>query len=366
MSPLPSRPSVLVVGCGGIGGVLGSQLLRADVDLTILTTNAAVRDVWLKEGPRLEGKSIGKTLDAEHVLASPEDAQRRYDVAFIAVQPPEVTNVARSLIPLLSERGRVVCLPNGLCEDRVGEIVGRERVVGAVVAWGARMLAPGSYTKTSEGGFRVGTLSGAHDAELDAIVRLLETVGPVRLTDNLRGARFSKLAINCAVSTIGTIGGRTVGELLGRAEVRRLALDILTEAVDVARADGIRLEKVIQLDLEWLAGLSKRPSKPKSAIQHAVLFAVALRYRKMRSSMLAAIERGRPPAVDFLNGEIVARGERLGVATPVNRAARDIVWEIARKTRTAGFDALDETRSRGARSGGELQPRAASVQEDQP
>jgi 2-dehydropantoate 2-reductase len=46
--------------------------------------------------------------------------------------------------------------------------------------------------------------------------------------------------------------------------------------------------------------------------------------------MLAAIERGRPPAIDFLNGEVVARGATLGVPTPVNAAMREEVLAIAR------------------------------------
>jgi len=56
--------------------------------------------------------------------------------------------------------------------------------------------------------------------------------------------------------------------------------------------------------------------------------------------MLAAMERGRDPAVDYLNGEIVDRGERLGVPTPVNRAACQVVWEISAGKRKAGSDAL--------------------------
>jgi 2-dehydropantoate 2-reductase len=58
--------------------------------------------------------------------------------------------------------------------------------------------------------------------------------------------------------------------------------------------------------------------------------------------MLAAIERGRPPAVDFLNGEVVERGERHGIATPVSRAARDCVWQIARREQASSLVTLAE------------------------
>jgi O-antigen ligase len=73
----------------------------------------------------------------------------------------------------------------------------------------------------------------------------------------------------------------------------------------------------------------------------ALLLAVGLRYRRMRSSMLAAIERDRTPAIDFLNGEIVTRGAKHGLATPVNARVVESVWQIARKTLTSSRETLD-------------------------
>jgi 2-dehydropantoate 2-reductase len=68
--------------------------------------------------------------------------------------------------------------------------------------------------------------------------------------------------------------------------------------------------------------------------------------------MLAAIERGRPPAVDFLNGEIIDRAERLGIPAPINRAARDLVWAIARGEKRPGVQTLhalyERTRTRAS------------------
>src|SRR6476661_4637109 len=92
---------------------------------------------------------------------------------------------------------------------------------------------------------------GAEDEEL---LRAFEAVGPVELTDNLRGKRWSKLAINCAISSLGTIGGDRLGALLQHRFVRRLALEIMTEVVQVARRESVRLEKVSgTFDLDWLA-----------------------------------------------------------------------------------------------------------------
>jgi 2-dehydropantoate 2-reductase len=172
------------------------------------------------------------------------------------------------------------------------------------------MPEPGLYEKTAAGGFTLGHIGGER-VEHEPLARALEAVGPVELTQNLRGKRWSKLAINCAISTLGTIGGDRLGALLQHRFVRRLGLEIMTEVVEVARAESVRLEKVSgTLDLSWIALTEEEKAatgSPGLVAKHGLLLAVGFRFRRMRSSMLSAIERGRVPAVDFLNGEIVTR-----------------------------------------------------------
>ena len=74
----------------------------------------------------------------------------------LATQPPQVEEAARTALPPLADDGAMVVLQNGLCEERIARIAGAERVIGAIVAWGASMLEPGVYDRTSAGGFRVG------------------------------------------------------------------------------------------------------------------------------------------------------------------------------------------------------------------
>jgi 2-dehydropantoate 2-reductase len=173
---------------------------------------------------------------------------------------------------------------------------------------------------------------------------MLEAIGPVELTRNLRGARWSKLALNCAISSLGTIGGARLGSLVVHRHVRRLALEIATEAVQVALAEGVTLEKVSgTLDLSWLAlteAERRQVGSPSLLAKHSLILAVGARYRRLRSSMLSAIERGREPAVDFLNGEVVERAKTHGLAAPVNAAVQQLIHEISRKRAVSGMETL--------------------------
>ncbi len=335
------QPRILVMGAGGIGGIVAATLTELGAAVTVVSTNGAIRAAVDQAGFRLVDDGEERVVRG-CVSPAPEG---RYDLCLLATQPPNVEEAARTALPHLADDGRVVVLQNGLCEERVAAIVGPERVIGGIVAWGASMPEPGKYERTAAGGFQLGALSGPSDPDVRRVAELLEAVGPVTITENLRGARWSKLALNCAVSALGTVAGERLGPLVRQRRYRRLALEIMTEAVVVARAEGVRLEKVAgTLDLEWVALTDvDRAARMSAALtaKHALLLAVGLRYRRMRSSMLAAIERGRTPAIEFLNGEIVSRGARHGLPTPVNARIVETVWAIAKGTTTSSRATLD-------------------------
>jgi 2-dehydropantoate 2-reductase len=103
--------------------------------------------------------------------------------------------------------------------------------------------------------------------------------------------------------------------------------------------------------------------------KHAVLLAVGAKYRRLRSSMLIAIERGREPAVDFLNGEVVRRADALGIPVPINHRVQELIGAIWRRECQPSLALLrrlyEETRKRsnaatagGYRAGSEARPSA--------
>lgn len=325
-------PSILLVGVGALGGVIAHELISAGHDVTLLTHDADTARTLRISGLR-EVRSGRVVLPK--VIEQPPSAEKTYDYVLLATQPTAVEAVVPTLVRCIGDGGRFVCLQNGLCEDRVAALVPRNRVVGAVIAFGASAHGPGLCERTSTGGVVVGNLDGALDESLERLTQLLAVLGPARSTANLAGIRWSKLAVNCAISTLGTIGGDRLGVVLRRKSVRLLALKIVSEAVQVATVLGVTLERLPGLPaLEWLANAGNaEPSvrgRLEMAARHGIALGIGARYRWLRSSMLRAIEQGKTPAVDYLNGEVTSRGRKLRLATPANAAAQRYVWAIAR------------------------------------
>ena len=345
---------VAVIGCGGIGGVVAASLALGGVPVFGVSGNSTIAQAISDAGlvaTFADGVTHRVQIEAvEHLSEVKEPIQ----TAILAVPPNRCETAALDLRPLLQENGRVICLANGLIEERIAAILGHTRVMGGVVAFGASMLAPGVVEQTSGGGIVLGHLEGGHGDVLSskwgAAMTRLGTLGH---TENLRGSRWSKLAINCAISSLGALGGARLGVLMRHRFVRRLSLEIMTEVTQVALAEAVELEKVSgTLDLEWMAlddDERLMSGSPSLFAKHTVLLAVGAKYRRLRSSVLAAIERGREPPVDFLNGEVVTRAEKHGIPVPMNQAISQKIHSIARGELRPGLEQVqalyDETRT---------------------
>jgi 2-dehydropantoate 2-reductase len=351
MAQSASGPRILVMGCGGIGGTVAAHIAELGADVHVVSRNTATASAVQRNGFRLVGEGGRRTVPGRIYSEVPPG---EFDLVLFATQPTDVEGAARQALPHLAPHGHAVILQNGLCESRVADLLGDpSRVIGGIVAWGATMPEPGVFDKTSSGGFVLGGMGGGEAAGLDLVEGLLASIGPIQRTDNLLGARWSKLALNCAVSTLGTLNGSTLGRVVRVRHARRLALEIITEVVAVAKAAGVRLEKVSgTLDLDWIALTDAEIESGSMALaaKHAMLLAVGLRYRRLRSSMLRAIEAGKSPAIDFLNGEVVRHGTRHEVPVPLNALVCDRVWAISRGEVEAGPALVarlyDETRAR--------------------
>lgn len=338
-------PRLLLMGCGAVGGVIAGGLLRTGHNLEIVTHNAQIAEAINADGLRVTTpEGTWTVLATAHVRL--DDVAGTFDTAYLAMKATEVEQSARAVAGRLSPEGYVVTLQNGVVEDCVAGILGRERVVGALVGWGATMHAPGVYEMTSRGELVVGELDGRVTPRVQQVKAVLDPAAPTTVSTNIYGVLWSKLAINCVITTLGAVSGQLLGDMLRRRAVRRLALVLISEVIDVAQAQGITLEPVGgTLDLARLylpPGRRTTGFSPSLVMKHAIILLVGIKFRRLKSSMLQSLERGRRPEIDFMNGYVVAKGREVSVDTPANAALTDMVREIEAGARPITPDNLTE------------------------
>jgi 2-dehydropantoate 2-reductase len=326
---------VIVIGTGGIGGITAAHASRAGFDVEVVDNLPGLSEKIEKEGIEVLGtmKPFTEKITAYNSISK---VPGKKDIILLATKATALCNIAEEIKFLMNDTTVVVSLQNGMCEEFLMKILGRNRVVGCVVGWGATVHKPGKLEKTSEGNFVIGTLPGEHVQHLDAVVEILQATAPVTVTENISGWLYSKLIINSCITTLGAICGMTLGKMLAIKKIRNIFIEIICEAVLVGSKAGIRIEKYAgRLDFYTFAENSSVLAK---FIKHLKIRIIGMKYSKLKSSSLQSLETGRKTEIDFLNGYIVDKGNEVHVSTPLNNLLVSLVKEIEDGRRSISID----------------------------
>jgi 2-dehydropantoate 2-reductase len=134
-----------------------------------------------------------------------------------------------------------------------------------------------------------------------------------------------------SVTVLGALGGRLLGELI--AWNPRVLARVIAEGVDVASAEAVRLEPVFGLVPAEL--VAARDAGWEETLVRA-LTVVGEHFGRVKSVTWRDLELGRPTEIAAVTGEIVRRGARHGIATPLNRAAYAMLRELEAGRRSIG------------------------------
>ncbi len=332
---------VLIEGIGGIGGVVAAKMIRDGRSPTLVTSNPEITEAINRSGLDLTTLSQEFIVPARAFTSLSElPSGAKFDAVYLLMKANGVVDTARESLPLLAKDGYVVTFQNGIVEDSVARVVGPERVVSAVIAWGGEMRAAGVYEKTSGGKTFVGELDGTLSRRVIELGLILKSSAEVIITPNIQGVLWSKLAINSMITTMGALTGQRLGEMLTGARARSIFLSIYREVIDTARALGISLEAVATKP--ELFYLSRDANFLTKWFKHILMGLVGFKYRNVKSSSLQSLERGRETEIDFLNGYVVRKAKEAGVAAPVNEAAVRLVKEIEEGRRSIAPRNLEE------------------------
>jgi 2-dehydropantoate 2-reductase len=334
------QTNIVVVGAGAIGGVTAAFIKLKGWDPEIVCKHQETADKISGRGLQITGLR-GKHTVQMKAVKDISDLSGQKDLLFLATKAGDCLNAARDLLPHLGPDSMVVSLQNGICEEDLADILGRNRVIGCVVGWGATNKGYGEVEVTSEGEFIIGNMDNLPDERLSSIQEILGSVYPTRISENIMGELYSKLIINSCINSLGVIGGVTLGKLLANQKAREIFFEIMREAIAVADAMHIKVEPAGGGKLNYYRLLAQ--SGMFAELKRYLTFrVVGFKYRRIKSSSLQSLERGRKTEIDFLNGYISNKGKTCGVKTPVNDAVCKMVREIEDGRRTIGLRNLHD------------------------
>ena len=323
----------LIVGVGALGGLIAARLRATGSPVSLATRDAESAAALKTSGLRLTGVGGAVSVDVPEVAPLDSYGSRdAFELILLATKAHDAIDVAPRPSVLLAPGGTLLPIQNGPVAQAVADRLGGNCVLGGLSNLGATMKATGVYEQRNAGHLLVGELAGGESERAERVRGWLGRAVPVRSTPNIRGAVWSKLLLNCSVTTIGAIAARTMREYITSPDGRELFDRTYDEALTAALASGARPEKMLVEPIP--PGWNGR-SVPGDA-HDAWLGRVLDGYGDVKPSMLQDFERGRRTEIDFVNGFVVKVGREVGVRTPANAAIVETVQAITRGQLTPG------------------------------
>jgi 2-dehydropantoate 2-reductase len=293
---------IAVMGAGAVGCYYGFKLARAGHDVVLIGRLQHVEAIE-REGLRLETQILDERV---RVSASTEaSAVRGAQFVLFCVKSTDTESAAAAIKPHLAPNAVVLSLQNGVENaDRLRALLQQE-VVAAAVYVGTEMAGPGHVRHHGRGELVIEQSKASDD-----VARALIAAGvPTDISDNVRGALWAKLILNCAYNALSAITQLPYGRLVKGEGITAAMRDLVDECMAVAKADGVTIPGDVDVAVRKIA--------ETAAGQYA--------------STAQDLARGKRSEIDHLNGLIVQRGEALGIATPTNRLLHAIVKLIESK-----------------------------------
>lgn len=321
---------VAFLGAGSLGLISGALITRNGYDCTLIDVNRPHVDALNQNGAKI----IGLYEAVIPVKATtPEEAEGIFDVIFLQVKQMDMADALAGVKKNIGPETVIVTLENGLPEDKVAAIVGREHVIGGSVYHGARYISPGVSELTTEFSAMhhyIGELDGSITPRLKAIAKILESVGAVSITDDIYGIKYTKLAMNATISGMSASLGCTFGEALDNYDGMRCMLYISQEAAKVMEA-----KKIKPIDMEGYCPEVKNFSfstiDEMWECEKGLRKMILLSYNEI-ASMLQDIRLGKTRCeIDDLNGKVVQDAKEFGIPVPFNETVVYIVKKILKK-----------------------------------
>ncbi|WP_137127293.1 ketopantoate reductase family protein [Roseomonas sp. HF4] len=229
---------ILIWGAGAIGGTIGAFLRRAGhavtfVDLVEEHVAAIAAGRLAIRGPVAEFATGGPAF-------TPATLQGSFRRVILAVKAHQTEAAARQIAPHLAHDGWVLSAQNGLNELVLAETLGRQRVIGAFVNFGADWHGPGDILYANRGAVVVGELDGAKSARITAIHRLMQDFdADAVLAENIFAYLWGKTGYG-ALLKASALTNETIADFIEAPELRPLHLALIGEVMAVAAAEKVR------------------------------------------------------------------------------------------------------------------------------
>ncbi len=291
---------VLVVGAGAVGGYFGGRLTQANRDVTFLVRARRAEEIKEK-GLQIVSPHGDLTLHPKVITA--DQLKRAYDVILLGVKSYSLESAMNDFASAVGPETMILPVLNGMGHmNLLAARFGAHAVLGGVCIVATEIDLEGRIRQLAD--FQSLTYGEQDDGSTPRLRKLDEA---------LRGAGFDAVLSGHIMQDmwqkwvqLATLGAVTcllrgdIGEIAAVPGGAALALSTLRECSGIASACGY----------------------PQSdAFLEQQTIALTAEGSQLASSMYRDLKKGAPVEVDSILGDLLDRGAKHGLSTPILQAA---------------------------------------------
>jgi 2-dehydropantoate 2-reductase len=290
---------ILVVGAGSTGGYFGGRLAQAGRDVTFLVRPARA-DHLRANGLQIVSPHGDVTVRPQLVTAG--EVRGPFDAVLLTVKAFALDAALDDMTPAVGPDTMILPVLNGMKHvDTLAARFGDKAVVGCVCRV-ATVVDHGRIVQLSKlQDLAYGEMNDGASPRIAQLDAFMQRGGfDARLSTDIAREMWEKWALLAAMGGINCLMRGSVGEIVAAPGGVDFVLAFLAEVVAVVDAVGHPMSE------EFLAGARGVLTAKGSA---------------QTSSMYRDLQQGSPIEADQIIGDLLARGRRAGIATPLVAAA---------------------------------------------
>jgi 2-dehydropantoate 2-reductase len=290
----------LVVGAGAVGGYFGARLVQAGRDVTFLV-RARRADEIKRNGLQILSPHGDLTLHPETLTS--EKITTPFDLILLAVKSYTLSGAMNDFAPAVGPETMILPALNGMRHiDLLIARFGNKAVLGGAFLVATEIDPEGRIRQLSDfQSIRYGELDGQSTERIQKVEKTLDGAG----FDASRSTRilqdmWEKWVQLATLGSITCLLHGNIGEIAAIPRGAELSLAALRECSGIASACGY---------------------PPSDAFLEQQTIQLTKQGSRLTSSMYRDFRKGAPVEVDSILGDLLERGQKQGLTTPILQAA---------------------------------------------
>ncbi|MGI9484648.1 MAG: ketopantoate reductase family protein [Geminicoccaceae bacterium] len=288
---------VTIMGAGGMGALFGAILADGGLDVALVDRDREHIDAINRDGLTIKGFGGDRT---RHLFATMDAGRIEHaDIVLFQCKAHDTRAAAKAAEHLIDGGGVAISFQNGLGnEEALGEVLGQANVLGGLTTMAGCKLGPGVIQDFSRTPSWIGEMAGGRSDRAETIAATLTEAGlATSASGDVVKDIWKKLLGNISLSAVSGITDLTSAEALSVPDLKRTSIAAMDEALAVATAAGIHLDR--DAALASMESISIKGGNGDN-----------------KSSLCVDLLNHRPTEVDVIYGSVIKKGDALGIPTP--------------------------------------------------